>query len=129
ATFRLHPLPEISESLLMTNRNAAAVRNLVAELRQSQLEAAAVAAIAAGTGFDICVRFEGFHAGVVAQRDRLSNLGRCDVLNADDAKRFWLRHDAVRAGGPLRLKIAALPNAIEMMSASVAAPLLGGLAN
>ncbi|HXH41136.1 MAG TPA: FAD-binding oxidoreductase [Thermoanaerobaculia bacterium] len=132
ATFRLHPLPEASQSLLMANRDAAAVRNLVAELRQSQLEAAAVAAIAEGSGFDVCVRFEGFHAGVVAQRDRLTQLHRadgCDVLDAADTTRFWLRHDAVRTGGPLKLKIAALPNAIEMVNASVAAPLLGGLTN
>jgi glycolate oxidase FAD binding subunit len=131
ATFRLHPLPESSETLLMKNRSAAAVRNLIAELRQTQLEAAAVVAIAEGTGFDIGVRFEGFHAGVVAQRDRLASLhrasGGCDVLTASDAKRLWLRHDAVREGGPLRLKIAALPNAIETVSKSVVAPLLGGL--
>lgn len=127
ATFRLHPLPEASESLLMTNRNATAVRSLVAELRQSQLEASAFVAIAAGDGFDIGVRFEGFHTGVIAQRDRLSHLGGCEVLDAEDARRFWLRHDAVRTGGPLRLKIAALPNAVEMLSNSVATPLLGGL--
>jgi len=131
ATFRLHPLPESSETLLMKNRSAAAVRNLIAEMRQTQLEVAAVVAIAEGTGFDVAVRFEGFRAGVVAQRDRLSHLhrasGSCDVLHADDAKRLWLRHDAVRTGGPLRLKIAALPTAIEMVSSSVVAPLLGGL--
>ncbi|HSY51041.1 MAG TPA: FAD-binding oxidoreductase [Thermoanaerobaculia bacterium] len=127
ATFRLHPLPESSQTLLMRNRNAAAVRNLIAELRTSQLEAAAVVAIAEGTGFDIIVRFEGFHAGVIAQRDRLSSFGGCDVLDADDTTRLWQRHDAVRAGGPLRLKIAALPNAIETVSNSVAVALLAGL--
>jgi glycolate oxidase FAD binding subunit len=127
ATFRLHPLPESSETLLMKNRNAAAVRTLIAELRESQLEAAAIIAIAAGDGFDVGVRFEGFHAGVVAQRDRLSHLGRCDVLDAGDATRFWLRHDAVRTSGLLKLKIAALPNAIEMVKQSVVSPLLAGL--
>jgi glycolate oxidase FAD binding subunit len=127
ATFRLHPLPEASETLLMKNRSAAAVRTLIVDLRQSQLEAAAVVAIAEGTGFDIGVRFEGFRAGVIAQRDRLSHLGGCNVLDAGDATRFWQRHDAVREAGPLRLKIAALPNAIEMVNHSVVAPLLGGL--
>jgi glycolate oxidase FAD binding subunit len=129
ATFRLHPLPEASETLLMKNRSAAAVRTLIAELRQSQLEAAAVVAIAEGSGFDVAVRFEGFHAGVIAQRDRLSHLGGCDVLDAAGATRLWQRHDAVRTGGPLKLKIAALPNAIETVSHSVVAPLLGGLTN
>jgi glycolate oxidase FAD binding subunit len=129
ATFRLHPLPESSQTLLMKNQSATAVRNLIAELRRSQLEAAAVVAIAEGTGFDVGVRFEGFHAGVIAQRDRLSNLGGCDVLDADDTARLWQRHDTVRAGGPLRLKIAALPNSIETVSNSVTAPLLAGLTN
>jgi glycolate oxidase FAD binding subunit len=131
ATFRLHPLPESSETLLMTNRSAAALRTLIAEMRQAQLEVGAVVAIAEGNGFDIAVRFEGFRAGVVAQRDRLAHLhrasGGCDVLSADDARRLWLRHDAVRTRGPLKLKIAALPTTVETVSHSVAAPLLGGL--
>lgn len=132
ATFRLHPLPESSETLLMRNRSAGAVRTLIAEIRQAQLEVGAVVAIAEGNAFDVAVRFEGFRAGVVAQRDRLSHLHRasgCDVLHADDASRFWLRHDAVRTGGPLKIKIAALPTAVETVSHSVAAPLLGGLTN
>jgi glycolate oxidase FAD binding subunit len=133
ATFRLHPLPEASETLLIRNRSAAAVRTLIAEMRQAQLEVGAMVAIAEGNGFDIAVRFEGFRAGVVAQRDRLSHLhsasGGCDVLHAGDAKRLWLRHDAVRTGGPLKLKIAALPNAIETVSHSVMTPLLAGLTN
>lgn len=130
ATFRLHPLPEISETLLLKNRSATAVRGLVAELRQAQLEVAAVGAIANGNVFDLAVRFEGFRAGVVAQRDRLSHLqyaNGCDVLDAKGARQFWNRHDVIRTEGPVRLKIAALPSAIEMVSNSVVAPLLGVL--
>ena len=131
ATFRLHPLPEISETLLVSHRSASAVRSLIAEMKQAQLEVSAVAAIAEGNGFDVAVRFEGFRAGVVAQRDRLSGQlragGGCDILDADGAQRLWLRHDAIRAGGPLQLKIAALPSAIEMVSSSVVPPLLGAM--
>ena len=138
ATFRLHPLPESSETLLMKNRNAAGLRSLIQEMRQAQLEVAAVVAIAAGSGFDIAVRFEGFRAGVVAQRDRLSRLSTCDVLDADSAKTFCDRHDSIRGAGlgprasglgTVRLKIAALPSAIEMVSTSVVAPLLGAMKN
>ncbi len=133
ATFRLHPLPEVSETLLIGNRSAAAVRSLIAEMKQAQLEVAALAAIAVGSGFDVAVRFEGFRAGVVAQRDRWSQQvrtrGTCDVLNASDAQRLWLSHDAIRAAGPLRLKIAALPSAIEMLSDKVLPPLLGAMTN
>jgi glycolate dehydrogenase FAD-binding subunit len=127
ATFRLHPLPEASETLLIRKRSAADVRTLIAEMRAAQLEVAALAAIAEGQGFDVAVRFEGFPPGVVAQRDRLSGLSRCEVLNSDAAKQFWMRHDAIRIGGPLKLKIAALPSSIEMVRSSVVAPLLGVL--
>jgi glycolate oxidase FAD binding subunit len=118
-TFRLHPLPENSETLLLTNRNAAPLRKLIADMRQSQLEPAAAVAIAHGTGFDVAVRFEGFRAGVVAQRDRLSRLSNCEVLDAAGAKRFWSRHDAIRAAGPIRIKVAALPSEIERVGSTL----------
>ena len=38
ATFRLHPLPESSETLLLKKRSPAALRRLLADLRQAQLE-------------------------------------------------------------------------------------------
>jgi glycolate oxidase FAD binding subunit len=123
ATFRLHPLPEASETLLISKRSASAMRSLIAEMKQAQLEAAAVAAMGERSGFDVAVRFEGFRAGVIEQRDRLSRMSGCEILSADDAERFWLRHDAIRAAGPLRFKIAALPSAIEIVSDSVV-PLL-----
>jgi glycolate oxidase FAD binding subunit len=126
-TFRLHPLPENSETLLLTNRNAAALRKLILDMKQSQLEPATVVAIAHVTGFDVAVRFEGFRAGVVAQRDRLSRLSTCEVLDTAGAKQFWSRHDAIRAAGPLRLKIAAPPSHVEIVSSAVVAPLLGAM--
>ena len=49
ATFRLHPLPEVSETLLIKNQSASDLRNLMAEMKRMQLEAAAVIAIAAIT--------------------------------------------------------------------------------
>jgi glycolate oxidase FAD binding subunit len=128
-TFHLHPLPESFETLLMRNRTAAVLRSLVTEMRHAQLEAAAVVAIAEGTGFDVAVRFEGFRAGVVAQRDRLAVLqrasGGCDVLDAEGANELWMRHDTIRTTGPLRLKIAAPSSSLERVSDAVGAPLLG----
>lgn len=126
-TFRLHPLPEDSETLLLRDRNPAALRKLIADMRQAQLEAAAVVAIARSGNFDVAVRFEGFRAGVVAQRDRLARLVECDVLDAAGAKEFQKRHDAIRGPTALRLKIAAMPSDIDTVASSVAAPLLGGL--
>jgi glycolate dehydrogenase FAD-binding subunit len=133
ATFRLHPLPEASETLLIGKRSAAAVRALIAEMKQAQLEAVAVVAIGEGRTFDVAVRFEGFRAGVIAQRDRWSQQvrarGTCDVLDEDGARRLWLRHDSIRAASPLRLKIAVLPSAIEMLSDRVLPPLLAAMTN
>ena len=123
ATFRLHPLPEASETLLIKNQSASDLRNLMTEMKRMQLEAAAVAAIAAGSRFDIAVRFEGFHTGVVEQRERLLRVG---ALPHNES--FWRRHDEIRAAGPMRLKIAALPSAIELVMRDVVPPLRGLLA-
>ena len=114
ATFRLHPLPEASETLLIAKRSAGALRKLIGDMRQAQLEVAAAVAIAEGGAFDLAVRFEGFRAGVVEQRQRLSGLIQdCDLLTDEEAQRFWQRHDRLRTSSPLRIKIAALPSAIE----------------
>jgi glycolate oxidase FAD binding subunit len=128
ATFRLHPLPESSETLLLKKRSPAAVRELMADLRRAQLEPAAVVAIADGAAFDVAVRFEGFRAGVVAQRERLfqqHQAGGCDVLDAGAARQVWMRHDDIRVNGSLKLKFAAPLWAVDVVSGSVAAPLLG----
>jgi glycolate oxidase FAD binding subunit len=131
ATFRLHPLPEVSETLVIRDRSAAELRALMAAMKKGQLEAAAIAAIGSGRKLDVIIRFEGFRAGVVEQRDRLAMLpegsGACEVLDPGAAATLWSRHDAVRSGGTLRLKITALPSAIETVSGAVVAPLLGGL--
>jgi glycolate dehydrogenase FAD-binding subunit len=127
ATFRLHPLPEVSETLLIRNQSASDLRNLMTEMKRMQLEAAAVVAIAAGPRFDIAVRFEGFHTGVVEQRERLLRVG-AGFSRPGPAESFWRRHDEIRAAGPMRLKIAALPSAIETLARDVVPPLLGALA-
>jgi glycolate oxidase FAD binding subunit len=119
ATFRLHPLPEVSETLLIRNQSASDLRNLMAEMTRMQLEAAAIAAIAAGPRFDIAIRFEGFHNGVVEQGERLLRVGT-GFSRSGPAESFWRRHDEIRAAGPVRLKIATLPSAID-----VVAPLVG----
>lgn len=130
ATFRLHPLPEASETLVIGKRSAAGIRALMAAMKEAQLEVAAMVAIASGPSFDIAIRFEGFRAGVVEQRDRLVLLpaaaGACELLDAAGAAQLWNRHEAVRNAGTIRLKVAALPSAIETVAGSVI-PLLGSL--
>lgn len=131
ATFRLHPLPEVSETLLLPERQAKQVRAVAARIKEAQLEPASVVAILrAGGGFDVAVRFEGFRAGVAEQRERLAALLReepgavCEVLDRTAAESFWARHDALRASSPLRAKLAALPSAIDALAADVLPQLL-----
>jgi glycolate oxidase FAD binding subunit len=112
ATFRLHPLPEASATVL-------------AAVRQAQLEPTSAVALRAGEGrYDLGLRFEGFGEGVEQQAARLCAIGPGQRLADPDA--FWRRHDAARAGGPLRLKVAALPSQLPAIEAIVA-PLLSGL--
>jgi len=118
-TLRLHPLPEVDVTLVAGKKTARDVRNLVAAMRDAQLEPAAVAALSTGPLFEVAIRFEGFPAGVAEQRDRLVPLvaktsgGACEVLPEAAARAFWERHDALRTAGPLRAKVAMLPSAFE----------------
>ncbi|HEX7487458.1 MAG TPA: FAD-binding oxidoreductase, partial [Anaeromyxobacteraceae bacterium] len=59
-TFRLHPLPEADATVLLPGLDPAAARALVAAIRGSQLDPAAVAAILEGGHLRVGVRFEGF---------------------------------------------------------------------
>jgi glycolate oxidase FAD binding subunit len=71
ATFRVHPVPE--QSVTLCARNGDPVE-LVRRVRAQQLEPAAMLALGGGTAWDVYVRFEGFAAGVRAQREKLRDL-------------------------------------------------------
>jgi glycolate oxidase FAD binding subunit len=92
ATFRVHPIPEQSVSLRA--RGADPVE-LVRRIRAQQLEPAAMLALGEGGGWDVYLRFEGFAAGVRAQREKLREMEECE----------W----PAPASGPVRLRFAALP--------------------
>ncbi|HUK13020.1 MAG TPA: FAD-binding oxidoreductase [Thermoanaerobaculaceae bacterium] len=120
ATFRLHPLPDESATLLLPGLAAAAVRRLAARLREAQLEPAAVAVVGINP-FDAAVRFEGFTASVKAQSERLAAIAgelgaACDRLAPAPAASWWERHDAARSRGAVRLKLAALPSQFETVA-------------
>jgi glycolate oxidase FAD binding subunit len=133
ATFRVHPVPEETTTLLSADRSSAEVVALVDRWREAQLEPAAVAALwRAGDRFDLAVRFEGFGRGVAEQRERCASLAGearspCDVLDAAQEKALWSRHDAQRRGGGLRAKLAALPMAFAAVAAEALVPLLSSL--
>lgn len=134
ATFRLHPLPEESVTVLVPRRSARHLRALVASIKQAQLEPTSVVAICRAEGdFDVAIRFEGFRAGVSEQSERLFALVReergaaCEILDQASADAFWARHDAPRTGAPLRAKLAALPSSVETVSREILPPLLDAL--
>jgi glycolate oxidase FAD binding subunit len=127
ATFRLHPLPEVVETIVITNLTAAGVRRLVARIKGAQVEPAAIAATGVGP-FELGVRFEGFGAAVISQRDRLLGLTReadaaYEHLGAAGEGAFWQRHDALRTAGTLRLKMTALPTQFEKVREEAFGPL------
>jgi glycolate oxidase FAD binding subunit len=128
ATFRLHPLPEFSASLVLAGCAAAQIRRLLAAARDAQLEPDAVAALmgAGGDGggggdgdggdrWELGVRFAGFERAVRQQRERLAVLGQglglpAETLDDQDGARFWERHQAAReAPAGFRAKLALLP--------------------
>src|SRR5262249_37458577 len=89
----------------------------VAALRQAQLEPTAVVALRGEGGrYDLGLRFEGFGPGVEQQVARAGG-----ERSGDD---FWARHDAVRTGGALRVKVAALRSRLPAVDALAAR--LGG---
>ena len=124
ATFRVHPLPEHSLSVMAGGLSAAGVFELVRKVRALQLEPAAMLAVRNGVGdtshaaggtvspgtWRVYFRFEGFRAGVVQQRDKLRDL--------DDAPAaVWDDHLASRP--PVRF--GALPTQLAQLE-----PALGG---
>ena len=134
ATFRLHPLPEDSATVLVSDLDGTGVRALVAKIRAAQLEPTAVVALATHGGrFEAAVLFEGFRAGVREQCQRLVSLlhadHACEISDEVSAQLFWDRHDAVRREGTLRAKITALPTAIERIGRDVLGPLLSPFEN
>jgi glycolate oxidase FAD binding subunit len=135
-TFRLYPLPEQSETLLLPGRSARELRALVGRLREAQLEpASAVAFWKEGGSFDFAVRFEGFSKGVAEQCERFASLvlgetgTACDRLERAVAEALWARHDALRSESSFRAKLAALPSSIESIAAEMLPPVLSALEN
>jgi len=133
ATFRLHPLPEASATLSAAGLAPGTLRALLGRIRDAQLEPDSVVAFRAGEGrFDLAVRFEGFRPSVAAQRDRLarlcaeSSLG-VEALDEAAARAVWARHDAARRAGTVRVKVAALPSALESVERGAFAPLSDAL--
>jgi glycolate oxidase FAD binding subunit len=140
-TLRLHPRPEADATVLLPAVAAADARAVVVALRAAQLEPVAIAALVDGPVEDrrggplsmaLAVRFEGFGPGVDEQVGRLLALPTgvqhgATRLDADAARTFWARHDAARAAGSLRARIAAPPADLAAVAERALQLLLGAL--
>ena len=116
ATFRLHPLPEISQTVVVSGLSPAEVVAMVSRVRAAQLEPVAAAALRRPSGYDLALCFEGFGKGVEQQLGNLRHLAPAARATED----AWARHDEVRMGGPLRIKVAALPSQLPDVDRLVA---------
>ena len=125
-TFRLHPLPQASCDVVFPGCDAATLRSLCATMTQAQLEPSAVYGIFDGVSYACAVRFEGFPAGVGAQRDALLALAQreCSEGASLDAQ-----HEAARTAGDVQLKITTAPSKIGELHARAIAPLYAALAS
>ena len=107
ATFRVHPLPEHAVTIGARGLPAQGVVELVRKVRGLQVEPAAMLATRTQGGWDVALRFEGFRAGVVQQRDKLRDL--------DDAPAsLWDEHLAARG----RVRFGALPTQLPKIEAA-----------
>jgi len=113
ATFRVHPVPE--QTLTLCARGGDPLE-LVRRVRGMQLEPAAMMAVRERGGWDVYLRFEGFGAGVRAQRDKLRDLEE-SRWPAPETGAVRVRFGALpshvsqvaKALGPLRARIEWLP--------------------
>jgi glycolate oxidase FAD binding subunit len=123
ASFRLHPLPQKSATVLIPAIQVGDVFPLVRAARDRQLEPTSfVVLTSAEPGrHDLGVRFEGFGGGVEQQVSRMIKLGQqaglsAEPLSDDAAAAFWRRHDAVRTAAPLRIRVSDARGAFELIA-------------
>jgi glycolate oxidase FAD binding subunit len=141
ATFRLHPLPETSATVIFPRGDAADVRRVVAAAREAQVEPDAVAVLIGQPGdgdgesanWEMGVRFASFARAVREQCESLAAASRRLGLQVEihddsvgDGAQFWGRHQEAReAPAGFRAKVALLPAdpAIARVLARLRAPL------
>jgi glycolate dehydrogenase FAD-binding subunit len=74
ATFRVHPVPEKTVTLCARGGDPL---ELARKVRGQQLEPAAMLALREENRWDVYLRFEGFTAGLQAQREKLREMEEC----------------------------------------------------
>ena len=129
ATFRLHPRPEASETVLVPGQSATTLRALIAAARDAQLEPSSCVAFWRQDRWDVAFRFEGFASGLKQQTERLAAIGTeqkssCDRIDSAAAQELWSEHDHIRTQAELRVKFGSLSSDLTSIEAEWLAPLL-----
>jgi hypothetical protein len=104
----VHPLPEHAVTLAAPGLDASGVLHLVRKIRELQLEPAAMLATRSARAWDVALRFEGFRAGVVQQREKLPALEEAPAS-------LWDEHLAARG----QVKFGALPSQLAQVEPAV----------
>ena len=126
--FRLHPLPETAASVVFDGLSAHELRAQVRSALDARLEPAAVAGFSAGNRYRLAFRFEGFAPGVRDQVERLLRIPGSPGQHLDQASAadLWARHDELRRGGDVRLKVSFAPASLHAVDEALR-PLAGAL--
>ncbi|HEX9162159.1 MAG TPA: FAD-binding oxidoreductase [Thermoanaerobaculia bacterium] len=126
ATFRLHPLPESSETVVFERLTPEDVVSLVASVRQAQLEPTSAVALRTNHGtYDLVIRFEGFAKGVEQQTSGVRRLA-AGLRMSESGGKPQHSLDEARTNGALRIKLGTLPTRLPAVDA-VLEPLLAAL--
>jgi glycolate oxidase FAD binding subunit len=122
--FRLHPLPEVRETVRIAGLSPGAIWEAARAIRDARLEPAAAVGLGAGGRLDLGLAFEGFEAGCVAQAQRavevLRKLGAAARLSGEEGQAFWARHHADRTAGPFAARFSALPSRLAAVADGLA---------
>ena len=122
--FRVHPLPEVRETVRLARVAPASAWEAARTLRDARLEPAAVVAIGNPGALEVLFAFEGFEAGASAQARRavevLRPFGAPERLAPADGGAAWARHDDARAAGTFTVRFSALPSALGAAVAALA---------
>jgi glycolate oxidase FAD binding subunit len=122
ATFRLHPLAEVSRGLHIADVPGSKLRAIGADMIERRLEPSAAYAVRTGDTYEACVLFEGFDAGVAEQCERFAELASEAGLSSpieEDATAFETRDANARTGGEVRLRIAVPPASVDLLQRDV----------
>ncbi len=118
-TLRLHPLPEISASLVVQAPTATAAAAFMLDTLNSPLTPTGLQLVSRAQGYDVFVRFAGIEASVVSQSRALVALaGAVDLavaaLDDEQMTLAWQAHAAIYAApaGAIVGRISVLPTMI-----------------